>query len=164
MKKLFKKEDGFTIIEVMIVLAIGALILVVVLVAIPQLQRNQRNQARQSIAARIVTEINNYAGNNNGRYPQPDDWDGFVNRYLGGEEDEGVMVASDAFIDPLTEENIASDTVFTAVDGIPELDPGDAVYRVGRICDGESSVSAEARNFSYQVGLEGGAVYCLDNR
>ncbi len=62
-----KREEGFTIIEVLIVLAIAALILVVVLVAIPQLQRNQRNSARQNDAARVVTAVQNWSANNNGR-------------------------------------------------------------------------------------------------
>lgn len=76
LKKISKKEDGFTIIEVLIVLAIAALILVVVLVAIPQLQRNQRNSARQSDAARVVTSVQNWSANNNGQVfpadPNPD--------------------------------------------------------------------------------------------
>jgi prepilin-type N-terminal cleavage/methylation domain-containing protein len=60
------KDGGFTIIEVMIVLAIAALILVVVLVAIPQLQRNQRNSARQNEASRILVSVQNWSANNNG--------------------------------------------------------------------------------------------------
>ena len=48
-------------------LAIAALILVVVLVAIPQLQRNQRNSARQNDASRVVTSVQNWSANNNGR-------------------------------------------------------------------------------------------------
>ncbi len=67
-----KNQTGFTIIEVLIVLAIAALILVVVLIAVPQLQQNQRNNARQAVANRIVAEVNNYAGNNNGEYPAAD--------------------------------------------------------------------------------------------
>ncbi len=66
-KTLQNKDSGFTIIEVLIVLAIAALILVVVLVAIPQLQRNQRNSARQSDASRVVTSVQNWSANNNGR-------------------------------------------------------------------------------------------------
>jgi prepilin-type N-terminal cleavage/methylation domain-containing protein len=38
-KKLSKKEKGFTIIEVMIVLAIAGLIMLVVFLAVPALQR-----------------------------------------------------------------------------------------------------------------------------
>jgi type IV pilus assembly protein PilA len=62
-----KKDGGFTIIEVMIVLAIAALILVVVLVAIPQLQRNQRNNARQNDTSRVLTAVQSWSSNNNGK-------------------------------------------------------------------------------------------------
>lgn len=65
-KKNKNSESGFTIIEVLIVLAIAGLILVVVLIAIPQLQRNQRNSARQNDAARVGTSVSNWVSNNNG--------------------------------------------------------------------------------------------------
>lgn len=52
-KKLGYKEDGFTIIEVMIVLAVAGLIMAIVLVAIPQLQRSQRNTSRKDTLGRI---------------------------------------------------------------------------------------------------------------
>jgi prepilin-type N-terminal cleavage/methylation domain-containing protein len=65
--KLQNKASGFTIIEVLIVLAIAALILVVVLVAIPQLQRNQRNSARQNDMSRVITSVQNWSANNNGK-------------------------------------------------------------------------------------------------
>jgi len=63
---LKKSQKGFTIIEVMIVLAIAGLIMVVVLIAIPQLQRNQRNSARTADATRLGTSIQNWITNNNG--------------------------------------------------------------------------------------------------
>ena len=67
-KNLLKKKNqsGFTIIEVMIVLAIAGLILVVVLIAVPQLQRNQRNSARKSDASRVATTVGNIVANQNG--------------------------------------------------------------------------------------------------
>lgn len=67
LQQLRKKQEGFTIIEVLIVLAIAALILVIVLIAIPQLQRNQRNTARQNDAARVLTATQNWSANNNGK-------------------------------------------------------------------------------------------------
>ena len=68
MSKQITNQDqkGFTIIEVLIVLAIAALILLVVFLAIPGLQRSQRNSARKSDAGRIVTGLSNYVSNNNG--------------------------------------------------------------------------------------------------
>lgn len=61
-----KRQKGFTIIEVLIVLAIAGLIMVIVLVAVPQLQRNQRNEGRRADAARVGTAASNWMANNSG--------------------------------------------------------------------------------------------------
>ena len=58
--KSVKREEGFTIIEVLIVLAIGALIILAVLLAVPALQTNQKNSQRKSEAARVATGVTNY--------------------------------------------------------------------------------------------------------
>ena len=67
--KLRKNKDGFTIIEVLIVLAIAGLILLIVLIAIPALQRNQRNTGRKADAGHVVSAINNFVSNNNNTLP-----------------------------------------------------------------------------------------------
>jgi prepilin-type N-terminal cleavage/methylation domain-containing protein len=64
-----KREAGFTIIEVLIVLAIAALILLIVFLAVPALQRNARNTQRKSDAANIGSAISNFEGNNSGALP-----------------------------------------------------------------------------------------------
>ena len=64
-----KKEQGFTIIEVLIVLAIAGLILLVVFLAVPALQRNARNTERTTDAGNILSSMSEYVGNNNGRLP-----------------------------------------------------------------------------------------------
>lgn len=61
-----KRQQGFTIIEVLIVLAIAGLIMLIVFLAVPSLQRNSRNTQRSSDAARIAGAINECLGNNNG--------------------------------------------------------------------------------------------------
>ncbi len=61
-----KDQKGFTIIEVLIVLAIAALILLVVFLAVPGLQRSQRNSGRKSDIGRIITGVNNFVSNNAG--------------------------------------------------------------------------------------------------
>ena len=53
-------QKGFTIIEVLIVLAIAALILLVVFLAIPGLQRSERNGRRRSDVAKIKLALYNY--------------------------------------------------------------------------------------------------------
>jgi type IV pilus assembly protein PilA len=65
-KQLKKKTEGFTIIEVLIVLAIAGLIMVIVFIAVPQLQRNQRNEARNNDARLIASAVSECLSNRNG--------------------------------------------------------------------------------------------------
>ncbi len=66
-KNLKKNQEGFTIIEVLIVLAIAGLIMLIVFLAIPALQRNQRNNARNSEASRVSSAVSECLANRNGR-------------------------------------------------------------------------------------------------
>ena len=59
-----KSQKGFTIIEVALVLAVGALIFLVVFLAVPALQRNQRNDARKRDQSSVVEAITSYTSNN----------------------------------------------------------------------------------------------------
>lgn len=158
-KKLGYKNGGFTIIEVMIVLAVAGLIMAIVLVAIPQLQRNQRNSARRDIMGRVKTEIDSYAGNNNGKIPLSDaEVTTFETRYLAGVNIE----------DPSSGNNMAITWVDTPpVDGggIPTgATVGAITYSDQNSCDGEILAAGGARNYAMFTQLEGGAIYCLDNQ
>lgn len=67
--KQHKKSEGFTIIEVLIVLAIAGLILLIVFLAVPALERTARNTQRKNDAAAIGGAISNFASNNAGLTP-----------------------------------------------------------------------------------------------
>lgn len=69
LKKLLKKDQGFTLIEVVIVLAIAALIILIVLLAISGAQRTRRDTTRQSDVGSIAAAAEAYASNHNGDYP-----------------------------------------------------------------------------------------------
>jgi len=69
MKKLMPKPKGFTIIEVIIVLVIGAVIMLAVFLVVPQLQITQRNSRRQNDARRLLTAAINYTTANPGSAP-----------------------------------------------------------------------------------------------
>lgn len=70
LNKLKKSNgEGFTIIEVMIVLAIAGLILLIVFLAVPALQRSSRNTQRKNDAASLLAAVSNYISNNNGQVP-----------------------------------------------------------------------------------------------
>jgi prepilin-type N-terminal cleavage/methylation domain-containing protein len=57
-RKINKK--GFTLIEVVLVLAIGALIFLLAFLAFQQVSRNRRDTQRRSDASRIIAEMQNY--------------------------------------------------------------------------------------------------------
>ncbi len=60
---------GFTIIEVVLVLAIAALIFLMVFVAFPALSRGQANTARKNDMSTVASAINTYRTNTNGALP-----------------------------------------------------------------------------------------------
>jgi prepilin-type N-terminal cleavage/methylation domain-containing protein len=62
-------SEGFTIIEVMIVLAVAALILLIVLLAVPALERNARNTALKNDASTVAGGITTWESDNNGSTP-----------------------------------------------------------------------------------------------
>ncbi len=64
-----KGTSGFTIIEVLIVLAIAGLILLIVFLAVPALQRNSRNTAIKTDVQNVLGGVAEYAGANNGTLP-----------------------------------------------------------------------------------------------
>lgn len=67
--KNVRQSDGFTIIEVLIVLAIAGLIMLIVFLAVPSLQRNSRNTQRKNDASALLTAVGEWSSNNNGVAP-----------------------------------------------------------------------------------------------
>ena len=67
LKALSRNEKGFTIIEVMIVLAIAGLIVLVVFLAVPALQRNSRNTQRKNDVQAVLGAIQEWISNNGSR-------------------------------------------------------------------------------------------------
>lgn len=64
MKKLILKPKGFTIIEVIIVLVIGAVIMLAVFLVVPQLQVNARNNQRRNDIQRVLVAARQYYATN----------------------------------------------------------------------------------------------------
>ncbi|HSH55659.1 MAG TPA: type II secretion system protein, partial [Candidatus Limnocylindrales bacterium] len=70
MLKNQKRNQGFTIIEVLIVLAIAGLILLIVFLAVPALQRNSRNTQYKNDAAALIGAATEFSNNSNGAVPK----------------------------------------------------------------------------------------------
>ncbi len=77
-------KKGFTIIEVVLVLAIAGLIFLMVFLALPALQRSQRDTQRKNDASRLRAAVTDYTSNNRGALP----WNGaalksdFISKYI----------------------------------------------------------------------------------
>jgi prepilin-type N-terminal cleavage/methylation domain-containing protein len=67
--KLNKRNQGFTIIEVLIVLAIAGIIMLIVFLAVPALQRNSRNTQRRTDVANYLSAVAEWQANNAGKVP-----------------------------------------------------------------------------------------------
>lgn len=72
MKQITKKQGGFTLIEVVLVLAIGALIILMALLAFNGASRSRRDTARTNLVGQIQAAAEQSASNNNGSYPDSD--------------------------------------------------------------------------------------------
>ena len=62
-----KSRKGFTIIEVVLVLAVAGLIFLMVFVALPALQRSQKDTQRRDDYGMLSAAISSYSASNNGR-------------------------------------------------------------------------------------------------
>lgn len=89
------KEKGFTIIEVVLVLAIAGLIFLVVFLALPALQRSQRDTARRQDVGKVVSALQSYMSDNKNALPTSTT--GFANYYGSlAQAGSGVAIATAA--------------------------------------------------------------------
>src|ERR1700757_766377 len=97
---------GFTIIEVVLVLAIAGLIFLMVFIALPALQRGQRDAQRKQDLSRISVQMTNYLSSSRGAIPGSDQQlTTFVQNYLRRDSDKqntslGPKQAGDDYKDP----------------------------------------------------------------
>ena len=162
MKKLtIKNKNGFTIIEVVLVLAIAGLIFLMVFIALPALQRNQRDAQRKNDLGRLLTALQNYRANNKGKAPPhgSDFRDNLVPNYL--------EVGGDDFRDPSgLPYRISSGTIGAVPLRATNSEKDYYIIRVyrGARCVGENTEAfGSDNNIAFSIKLEGGGVYCVNN-
>ena len=93
---LKSKQRGFTLIEIIIVLAIAALIILIVLNAVASAQRASRDTARKHDMGVTVGELTSSASNNNGVYPSGVDLSAAVPAGLATSYDPNSIVTGGA--------------------------------------------------------------------
>ena len=145
MTKNLKRQEGFTIIEVLIVLAIAGLILLIVFLAVPALQRNSRNTQRRTEISRYAGAVSEWAANRNGALPAA-----AADLTTAG---TGVTaLANMSFLTPPTTVTVAAASV---------TNPGDVstfIYVPGTVCNGTTgnatSTGASSRQFTILYSTE----------
>lgn len=148
-----KQEKGFTIIEVILVLAIAGLIFLMVFLALPALQRGQRDTDRKNDASALASAYTNWVSNNRNTTTTP----------------SGSTIADYA-------QNLSGNTDKTKVRvrsgaGTITVADGAAVISTGTKCgtssaNGSQQLSAGSRRqITVTVRLEASnnTAYCLDS-
>ncbi len=74
LRNKLKSKQGFTLIEIVLVMAIAALILVIIFLALQGAQRSRRDQQRRTDNARVLAQFEQYAASNSGNYPASGNW------------------------------------------------------------------------------------------
>lgn len=172
-----QNKKGFTIIEVVLVLAIGGLIFLMVFIALPALQRSQRNTQREDDLARVLTAVNDYQTNNSGKTPFENGGvnPNFLKRYVDEETvydaTKPITTCGDQFKDPDGEcYQIRVAGSAKAGDkgkntGLTNFDHTFHVYTNAGCGDleGTYDVGTGKRQVAIFFVTEGGAIACNDN-
>lgn len=153
------KSKGFTIIEVVLVLAIAGLIFLVVFLALPALQSGQRDTQRKNDAGRMASQITAYQTNNQGALPTS--WTGtsnFMTNYMVNNNQQ--------FNDPSTGATytITAPASPQATSGITA---GNIWIYPGYRCDSAQTTgvtaAAGSRNYAILMFQEQGVYFCQSN-
>lgn len=151
---------GFTIIEVVLVLAIAGLIFLMVFIALPALQRSQRDTQRKNAANLVIDALTRKYANNHGK----------VLRQKIEELVQDGYLDEDQMRDPSTGELYKLDA--TNNWGGPlyinyqKIKAGEYGFDDGGYCEGNIPRDINGndnRNIVIMLGLENGGVVCASN-
>lgn len=161
-----KDKNGFTIIEVSLVLAIAGLIFLMIFIALPALQRSQRDTQRKDDIMSLIANIKKFQQNNRGALPTETGtagttWNDFQAKYLGSN-----------FVDPSggdykleINESCKSECDTNLISSIQNssFPYGDfsIVIFLQATCDGEKAIRTNnPRKLAAMYKLEGGGTHC----
>ncbi len=158
MKNFRKDNKGFTIIEVLIVLAIAGLIMMVVFLAVPALQRNARNTQRKSDVSAVLGSVSEYTSNNAGKLPVTSGQ--FTVLFVGASPKLG-------FYDDTTATNVTynySAAPRAALPTVPAISSNDVVNVYNNLkCNGNAPTltGASSRSIAALYNIEGSGANVL---
>lgn len=150
--QLRKRKEGFTIIEVLIVLAIAGLILLVVFLAVPALQRNSRNTAIKNDVQNVVGGISEFQNANSGAMPTSVSGTGTVEftSTAAGSNRTSIKVQGTTAVSTVTAEQ----------DSVPN---GQVRVRLGYDCNNRANTRAVAAYFSIETTNDPTTDQCQDS-
>lgn len=150
-----KENRGFTIIEVMIVLAIAGLIMLIVFLAVPALQRSAHNTSIKNDVSNILGAMNTYVNNNNGTMPTTASITGNVVTVSGG-ADTNDATGKVGYVSTISPTTLSSD-----VPSLPSV--GTVAIVLDATCNAagtQPQTGDNARQYVAFYQLEGGASEC----
>ncbi len=175
---LNNKSRGFTLIEVVLVLAIGGLIFLLAFLAFRQVSTNRRDTQRRSDVRRMLAEAQNFAGDNTNQFPCTDtnswacyynntstsaSWTNFQTNYLSNKFKDPSSSTSYTYLAWNGSINLNLSNFFrTAL----VLRPGNVVYALRATCvSGDlTTVNTNAiSQFGFWIVNERGRGTCVDN-
>ena len=157
------KEKGFTIIEVVLVLAIAGLIFLMVFIALPALQRGQRDTQRRDDASRFISQLQSYSTNNKAKVPaSAAELVSFKTNYLKWVADGVNGASTGEYNDPKTGK------AYVITFAIAPASPVDGTiyYSNNATCNGETmaAVTNQPRLAAVAIKLEGSGIFCQTNK
>lgn len=138
-----RKQNGFTIIEVLIVLAIAGLIMLIVFLAVPALSRNSRNTSIKNDVQNVLGGISEFAGANSAKLPTSVTGTGKIDY-------TSTVPGSNA-----TSINVQGTTKVTTITAAPASVPeGEIQVMLSNKCDGNSAVTPSPRSVAAFYSIE----------
>ncbi len=136
------KSKGFTIIEVVLVLAIAGLIFLMVFLALPALQRTQKNNALRSEVTRVLSLAVDYRANSNGQYVSSTATAQTLRTQAGPDQLLGISFAT-------TDPNSVAE--------------GNAVMVRGTCNGAEANAAGAAQSYAIEYTQYGGVTACIQS-
>jgi prepilin-type N-terminal cleavage/methylation domain-containing protein len=158
-----ENNKGFTIIEVVLVLAIAGLIFLMVFIAFPSLQAGQRDTARKSDVSNVAAAVSGFSGANRGLFP--------TTAQLGTQLNVTTTtpVTYTALSNNITSVTVVTTTVtagtsVTVADGVIKVYKGSKCATAANTSGKTTLDPGTARGYATVTQLEGGnkSGYCLN--
>ena len=165
-------KEGFTIIEVALVLAIAGLIFLMAFIAVPAVQRTQRDAKRRDDVGTLLTAIQKYQNNNRKALPDgtgevtwdtasavseaDNSWASFYKSFLGSNFEDCGQTGIGA--------ECSSDANYVNKDDTTFDNANYTMYIVrSATCDGSTAVgSGNPKKVAVLYKMEGAGAYCAN--